>query len=316
MKALGFVVAASIALTAGCVLAHDEADQVPPSGAVRFDASRPAGLEVKRAKTGHLLVKPLINGTSPGWFIFDTGAGICVISTHFVSRTGLTAAGEIPATGVGGSAHAPLYRAASFALGPVTIADHVLMATDLSFLEQYLGEPIAGVIGFGTLNHVVAVVDLAGAHIELHDPAHYELKGASWTPLDLEGRIPSIVARFEDHEGLFKLDLGANMAVTFYEPAVRKWSLLEKRGLKDGKTGGVGGFVAVKMGTLRWIEFGGVRQESVPATFALEAKGTNAQADRAGQIGVPLLERFTLVFDYWNKRMAFRAREVSDNPKR
>ncbi len=304
------IVVAAFTLAAVFALAHD-AGEVAPSGAIHFDAARPAKLEVLRVKTGHLLVKPVINGKTPGWFIFDTGAGICVISTPFTAALGLTPAGDIASTGVGGSATSKLHRASSFVLGPVTIDDHVLMESDLSFLEKYLGVPIAGVIGYGVLSRVVAQVNLEKASIELLDPAHYAPPGVTWTPLDLEGRIPSITARFEDHEGLFKLDLGANMAVTFYEPAVRKWSLLEGRTLKAGKTGGVGGFVAVKLGTLRSIEFGGVRQENVPATFSLEAKGTGAQADRAGQIGVPLLERFTLVFDYPHRRMAFRDRTPS-----
>jgi len=39
---------------------------------------------VKRAPTGHPLVKPVVNGQDTGWFIFDTGAGIGCVSTPHV----------------------------------------------------------------------------------------------------------------------------------------------------------------------------------------------------------------------------------------
>src|SRR4029079_6780259 len=48
---------------------------------VAFDAAAPAALEVKKAPTGHLLVKPRIAGKDAGWFIFDSGAGNSVVNS-------------------------------------------------------------------------------------------------------------------------------------------------------------------------------------------------------------------------------------------
>jgi hypothetical protein len=283
--------------------------EAPPAGGLAtFDPAVKPELEVVRAKTGHLLVRPTISGHSPGLFIFDTGAGICVVSTPFVEELELAEAGGIDTLGVGGGENASLYRADSLALGPLSLRDHPLMSTDLSFLEEHLGYEIAGVIGYGVLSRCVAEIDLVAPRIALHDPATYTLTGAEWAPLDLAERIPAIRARFEDHEGLFQLDTGANLAVTFQEPAVRKWKLLENRELSDAKFGGVGGFVAAKQGVLGWIEFGGLRQEAVAATFAQETKGVHADDRKDGSIGGVLLRPFVLVTDYPNQRIAFRKR--------
>ncbi len=303
---------AIIALS-GAALAQDggaDADAAAQAAAidgaaVTFDPAIAPVLEVKRAPTGHLLVRPKLNGREAGWFIFDTGAGIEVISTPHVEEFGLTDAGNIDSVGVGGGQNSKLVKAESLSLGPVTLTDHVMMVADLRFLAPHLGEEIVGVIGFGVFSRSVVEMDLKEGRISIHEPHEAALGELAWTELDLTGRVPSVHAKFEDHEGLFRLDTGANGYVTFHQPAVKKWALIVDRELSDKKLGGVGGFVAAKEGELAWFELGGLRTEHVPASFAIEAKGTFADATRDGNIGVELLKPFTLYFDYAGERMAF-----------
>src|SRR5215470_7433707 len=76
-----------VTLASGAFGSVARADHEVPGlqgGEATFDPKAPAKLEVKRVKTGHLLVRPVINGHEAGWFIFDTGAGICVVSTSHV----------------------------------------------------------------------------------------------------------------------------------------------------------------------------------------------------------------------------------------
>ncbi len=276
-------------------------------GPVSFVPTVPPEIEVRRVKTGHLLVRPTINGRESGWFIFDTGAGINVISTPHVSDYALTPSGSLTAKGVGGNEESKLFRAARLVLGPMTMHDQPLMATDLSFLKSHLGEEIVGVIGFGVLARCVAEVDLATPSIRLHDPARFSLPdGATWSEMSLEARVPSVKARFEGREGRFRLDTGANDGLVFHAPAVRRWRLLENREVSDAKVGGVGGFVPVKRGEVAWVELGGVRHEHVSARFATQPdKGTFAKKKLAGNIGAGLLKHYVLVLDYASERIAF-----------
>lgn len=278
-------------------------------GPAAFDGTAKAELEVKRAKTGHLLVKPTINGHAAGWFIFDTGAGVCCITVNRKKDLELTRGGEIEGAGVGGGSSMPLYRAKTFTLGPISLQDHPLMETDLSFLNQHMGEEIAGVVGYGVLSRCIAELDLATPRIAIHDPKGFELAAGKWSELLMKERIPCVKASFEDHEGVFRLDTGANGFVTMHQPAVEKWKLLDGRELKEAKLGGVGGFVKAKKGMLKWFEVGGVRQENVEATFAIEAKGNFAESGKDGNIGGDMLKPFTLVMDYAGGRIAFVKRE-------
>ncbi|MDX2131798.1 MAG: retropepsin-like aspartic protease [Planctomycetota bacterium] len=298
--------------TASQAPAASPTDPLAPGG-VAFDPSAPSALEVKRTPTGHLLVRPMVNGRAPGWFIFDTGAGVCVIAKSVAESLDLRRAGQVDAVGVGGDANAsPVFRASTIALGPVTLTDHPVMLADLAFLKQHLGDEIAGVIGYGLLSRCVAEIDIGAPRIALHAPDAFELASRAgdapppaWTDLVLNDRVPAVRARFEGREGLFRLDTGANSAVTFHQPAVEKWSLLDGREVTDARLGGVGGFVAAKRGRVAWFELGGVRTENVDAMFAVEAKGTFANATKDGNIGADLLRRFTIVTDYTNRRIAF-----------
>ncbi len=310
----------ALALASACAQPSPSADSRPAAaepvsveadlsqGSVRFDRSLPTGLQVVRVKTGHLLVRPIVNGHEAGWFIFDTGAGICVVSTPYLAPLGLTPAGDIEALGIGGGESAQLFRAETLSLGPMTLRDHPLMSTDLSFLKQYLGEEIAGVIGYGVLSRCVAEIDLNASTVALHDPATYQLAAGSWVPVDLADRIPALRGRFESREGLFHVDTGSNAAVTFSANAVRKWQLLEGRESAEAKLGGVGGFTTARKGRLEWFEVGGLRQANVEATFPTEAKGTLAGERIDGSLGAALLKRYVVITDYPQSRMAFHDR--------
>lgn len=286
--------------------ASTQSPPIEPKPAI-FDPAVPAVLEIKLAKTGHLLVRPTINDHSPGWFIFDTGAGICVISKPHIEIFQLESSGSIQAVGVGGEQSQSLYKAKSLNLGPAKLTDHPIMTADLTFLKQHMGEEIYGIIGYGLLSSVIAEVNLSTPAISLYDPATFTLlpERGAWQDLILEARIPCVRARCEAHEGLFRLDTGADGFVTIHEPATKAWNMLEGRELKDAKLGGVGGFVAAKSGTLSTFHLGNVEHRDVPATFAIEPKGSFADAVKHGNIGTALLKRYVLVLDYLNQRIAF-----------
>lgn len=271
-----------------------------------FDAAAPAALETVRAPTGHILVHPLIDGKDLGWFIFDTGAGNSVLSTPVAGALGLERFGSVPASGIGGRSDASFCRPGSLTLGPVTMQRPLMVVLDLSFLEQHMGRPIAGLIGYNLLARCVARIDMETPAVSLHDPSAFEEPEIAWVPLVIDQRLPHVEASFEGRTGFFRLDTGAaQMSVSMHEPAVRELGLLEGRDTVESKAGGVGGFVAVKRGTLAWFELGGRRTEDVRAEFATEAKGAFADPYSLGNIGGVLLKPFVLVTDYRGDRIAF-----------
>lgn len=281
---------------------------LPPD--VAFDSATAPELEVKRARSGHLLVRPKVNGEQVAWWIFDTGAGQNCIDKKMVEKLGLERFGKVPVNGIGGTIYSNFVRPATLSVGPVTLRKPLMTEIDLSMIGTALGEEIGGIVGFNTIQRCVARVDMALAKVSLHDPSGFDAAGVVWTPILLYGRHPIVDASFEGRHGLFKLDTGASNTVSFHVPAVESLKLLEGRDTIEAKSGGVGGMRTVRRGPIAWFELGGKRFENVTAEFATEKVGAFYDAYTLGNIGAKLMRDFELVFDYQRERMGFVERPL------
>ncbi len=270
-----------------------------------FLADVPAVIESKQVPSGHILVHPLVGGEDKGWFILDSGAGQSCIDPKVADSLGMPKFGEVPAVGIGGTVVASFRQGKLFELGCVQIEDTVYVELDLSFLEAHFGVPIAGICGFDLFARSVVELDLEELRVAIHDPATYKLQAGEWGKLHLDGRLPCITAKFEgDREGVFKIDTGDAGTVNFYGHAVKSMSLLKDREVVSANAGGVGGYVPVKRGELKWFEIGGQRFDAIEASFALKDKGAFGDDSVMGSIGGKLLKPFRVVFDYPFERIA------------
>lgn len=283
-----------------------ELSSLTPFVDTSFDKSVSPRLETKRAPTGHLLVHPQVNDQDLGWFIFDTGAGTNVLDRRAIKAAKLKTFAEVPAVGAGGATKASFCRPDSLQLGPVTIRKPLAAGMDLAFLDPFMGEKIAGIIGYGTLARCIVEFDISAASIGLFDPASYRLRGGEWTPLILYDRVPAVPGRFEDHDAVFRLDTGAGGTVMFHAPTVERLQLLEGRKTQTAMFGGVGGMKSGQSGKIKWLEFGGRRQKKVEAGFATEAEGAFADPYIDGNVGTDLLSESLMILDYPNSRIAFQ----------
>jgi predicted aspartyl protease len=276
------------------------------AGDVTFEAAAPAALEIKKAPTGHVLVHPLVDGKDLGWFIFDTGAGSNCIDRRAAEALGVEQFGEIPAVGVSGITKATLCRPGTLKLGRATMDKPLMVVLDLAFLDTYMGEKIAGIVGYGMLHRTIAEIDMEAPAVSLYDPAAYDGSKLAWTTLAIDDRVACVEAEFEGHKGWFHLDTGAGSSnVQIHAPAVTRLKLLEGRDTAPSTQGGVGGMSAARQGKLEWFQLGGRRTQNVSATFAIESKGAFATPYTLGNIGGGLVRPFTLVMDYQGGRIAF-----------
>jgi hypothetical protein len=284
---------------------------------VTFDSSVPGELEVKKSRTGHLLVRTKVNGKDAGWFIVDSGAGANVFATKLTKELGLEEFGSFPALGVGGAAKSTFSRPETLSLGRLTIKNPLVISFDLSFLDAPLGEHTAGIIGYGTFYRSIIEMDLETPRLALFDPQAYDQERVRgrWQKLHQTSRVSCVEAEFEGHRGIFRLDSGAPGSVVIHAPAVEEFKLLEDRPVQDTMTGGVGGVVKAKKGMLKYFDLGGNRTENVPAVFATQRTGAFDSAATLGNIGHDLVKSFKIVFDYQHQRIAFLKREPESDKK-
>lgn len=303
----------------------------PPVG-VHFDPDGPGEVEVFRARSGHLFVRPRLAGEDVGWFIFDSGAGAMVIDSTIAADLGLEELGRVLAVGVGASQTTRFVGASSFGLGALSWDDVVLVELDLAFLGDLLGVPVAGIVGYELFGR--AVLDLEagplptspgdldgdgepdpapalarGGRLGIHAPGAFEAPAdAGFARLIFEGHSPCVEASFPTPDGpvtrWFRLDTGANGSVTFHAPAVVEHRLLANRDTRLAAFGGIGGRGSGYLAELEWFELGGRRFEAIEATFATTEVGTFSDPYTAGNIGQELLEPFRILFDYPHDRLA------------
>lgn len=286
----------------------------PPAPAARdfsFDPRVSAVLETKRARSGHVLVRPRVDGEDIGWFIFDSGAGAMCIDPDAAKELGHDSFGKVIAVGVAGKTEAGFFRTRSFTLGPLTMNEPIFVSLELDFIGAALGEKISGIVGYEVFARSIVEFQAGEApQLALHPREAFTLgAGTSWEPLTLDGTVPCIRASFEgDREGIFRLDTGAGDSISFHSPAVARWQLLEGRETGTTMAGGIGGMTSIRTGKLAWFELGGHRFEAVSAQFYTESIGAFADHDLDGNVGLGLLGHFKLVFDYGGGRMAFAAK--------
>mmetsp|Transcript_4215 Transcript_4215/g.11372 ORF Transcript_4215/g.11372 Transcript_4215/m.11372 type:complete len:593 (+) Transcript_4215:139-1917(+) len=112
-----------------------------------YDDSIDSAVPVWRSISGHLLVRPLINGKdSGGYMILDTGASGFVITQSAAVALGLASFGELYAASISGKVQTQFVRAHTWTLGPISIQQPVMMTMTLDGLVR--GGPMDGdVIG-------------------------------------------------------------------------------------------------------------------------------------------------------------------------
>ena len=271
-----------------------------------IDSDAPAALEVRKARSGHLLVRPRFDGEEVGWLMFDTGAPVTTISPTKAAQLGLEEVGVTQLGGAGSKiSSVRLLRAAGLELGPLVLENPLLTEFDT------LGREPVGIIGWDALIHTVVEIDMLKGSIAIYARNDYELPAGEWRAMTLHLRHPAVWGTFAGgDEGLFRIDTGAgSLGVMFHSPTVQKFDLLSDRKTEPFQASGAGGRLNLRSGTLDWFELAGHRTENSQALFCMDESGALADANLYGNLGGGVLKPFILAFDYQGKRVGFVPRK-------
>jgi outer membrane lipoprotein-sorting protein len=272
---------------------------------VTFKAGVPSGIECKRAISGHILVKPLINGKDVGWFILDSGAEVMVIDNKVADDLKLSKVGKIALTGVGGTIESSFRQVNEFTLGPATLKGTFFTQIELGQIGQLLGIKLAGIVGGDLFKRSIVSIDLTKPAVDINPRDNFALSKGEWLPMRFSTGNPAVEANTDGApRAWYRFDTGADGTLTFHAPFVKRHKLLDGKKTTDAGSGGVGGVVINKAGQVKWFELAGHRFESPTVVFATATKGAFAEPYLAGNIGQEFMKPFRIVLDFSGYRIA------------
>ncbi len=253
-----------------------------------------------------IMVRPRINDADVGWFMLDTGATGMLISGKAAEAAMLLPLGT---TRLQDGSKTTVFIGESFELGPLTLNGTKYAGVDIPHSGTVFGAKAVGICGFDLLAETIFELDASGQAIRIYDPATYVLpEAATWQPLELHISLPHAWCEFEgNHRGLFVLDSGYGDSVAFFDTTVEQFDLLADRKTRGRWILNFGGSTKIREGPLDWFQLGRTRIDDIQrAHFATQPVRIYLGPDDVmGLVGMKLMSRFRVVFDYSNNRIAF-----------
>ena len=255
-----------------------------------------------------VIVQLKINNEGPFNFIMDTGAGLTVITDPtLINLANIQNKRLLKLTGCGGTREFDAYvtSALNFQIPGLTSynVEAALLTEDHFGLSNYVGMPIQGLLGFDFFSNLAVKVNFSDSTLTCYRPKDERLfrKGEK-IPISVENNKPYLLARVHLPDGSVKqsklvIDLGAGHPLSLDKLAdVRQFSgnyIAANLGM--GLTGPITGYLS----RITEIDIGKYDIKNLISSFPEEdSVKWLLDARRDGNLGIGLLKRFTIVFNY------------------
>lgn len=253
----------------------------------------------------HIYVNGLVDG-KPARFIVDTG-GVNMLTPAAAKKFGLEGAGKLAARGVGDeTVDLALANAGEVRVGDAVLDKPVFYVVDLGALSSIEGETFDGLVGYELFSRFGVVIDYAGKQLTLAQPARFSPpQGAHAVGFDLADRIPIVQGTLDGVAVRLSIDTGSRVALTLHSPFVAEHDAATRyRAAPEAVMGwGVGGPSRGRPARFGTLRLGDLAIDGIAGDLYTGSKGAFASADISGNLGGGVLRRFTLAFDYPNRRL-------------
>lgn len=256
------------------------------------------------------MIKLKINGRGPFNFILDTGVGLMVITEpKLVDSINLQNKRTIKMSGLGEGDAFEAYVTPPLKIEIPNLTSYdvaaAILKTDHFNLSNFVGIPIHGLLGYEFFNNLAVKLSFIDSAITVYRPKDVrKFRKGEKLPMTVEYHKPYIKAKVmlpNGTERMSKLviDLGAGHPVSL-ENMIKKNGLPQKfiiANLGVGLAGPIFGFLS----RIDELDLGKYRLKKVITSFPNdydEATMKSLSVPRDGNLGVGILKRFTVVFDY------------------
>ncbi len=267
----------------------------------------------------NLIVIPVIlNHRMPLRFVVDTGVRTSILTDRtFSDILNISYDRKIPIVGADGDRKIIAYVANGISLklpGVVGQGQALLvLEEDYLQLKNYLGTDVHGILGYELFSRFVVEIDYDDQILRLHEPFSYKPK--RWRkslPLVVEDTKPYIHTSITLNDGKeieckFMLDTGASHSLLLdldSHPDLELPETLVRANLGRG----LGGAIYGHIGRLQSVIFGKHEFEDVIVSWPDRGSFADVleRTGRQGTLGGGLMNRFTVIFDYFNGNLYYK----------
>lgn len=255
-----------------------------------------------------VIIKLYINNKGPFNFVMDTGVGLMIITDpSLIDTLKIPATHKLKLRGFGENDSYEAYASPTLDIGITGLTSYGINAAvlkkDQFGLSNYAGMPIHGLLGYEFFNNLAVKVDFGDSTITAYRPQDTKrfAKGER-IPITIEDHKPYLEANVGMPGGIVKksklvVDLGAGHPLSLEN--ISETAQLQKKcihaNLGIGFSGPINGFIS----RINEIELGKYKIKNIISSFPQDdslKKYVNVKRD--GNLGIGLLKRFTVVFDY------------------
>ena len=257
-------------------------------------------------RDGRVFLPAQVNGTGPLTFLLDSGYELIMLNPSHAQSLGLRRVGGVTIVGIAGEERAETFGGVMFDFGGTQYQPRRVAALPSDARKR--GRD--GVLGSGFFKRFVVEIDSRAGQVRLHEPAEFHYDGSGEVlPLTFNGDVPVIEVGLaltnQPALARLKIDTGCDGGVCLGCGFVQQQGWTNAPGRGASTRSGVGGGTRTRRVQLAQVELGRLSTAHVGAhLFDSASPGGDGVA---GHLGMEVLKRFTVIFDYAGKRLILEA---------
>ncbi|MGF6721527.1 hypothetical protein P3T43_000874 [Paraburkholderia sp. GAS41] len=245
-----------------------------------------------------------VDAKGPFSFILDTGSSSTTVSATLATRLKLAIKQDGTGTGAGEQPLAfKIVHLNDLSVGHFSIGALDTPAMDTAELSRVIGfQHFDGVLGAELFRKYIVTLDPAREELTLQQPNQFKPM-ADAIPIDFsldENEMPVVKASVGGTTGMFQIDTGDRFSLTLFDAFWRAHQLDRHMGTTVAAMTGYGGGGPIRgiVGRATPFSIGNLPVPAPVTRLSLQKAGAFTRTDRAGSIGMGILKRFKVSFDY------------------
>lgn len=271
-----------------------------------------------------IIIKLKINDQGPFNFILDTGVGLMIITEpNLIDSINLTSKRSIKIPGLGEGEDAEAYISSILKIDIPGLESYdvsaAILKKDHFNLSNYAGMPIDGLLGYEFFANMAVKINFADSTLNVCRPHDLRpFRKSNSIPISVEQRKPYIQTKVTFPNGnkvdeKMVIDIGAGHPISI-ENMIKNNGLPAKyipANLGVGLNGPIDGFIS----RVKEVDVGKFKIKDVLASFPDDSKSQIVTSvPRDGNLGLGILKRFDVIFDYPDNVLYLKKGPLFDEP--